>query len=56
MVPAPLERQVVLAETTERNVGFLLLYNEEAMVGRCPQGEEALLQAGGHLRGKEGYG
>lgn len=39
MVTAPLERQVVLAETTERNVDYLLLYSEEAVVGRCPQGE-----------------
>lgn len=35
---------------------FLLLYNGEAAVGRCPQGEQTLRQAGGHLRGEEGYG
>lgn len=56
MVTAPLERQVVLAEDTERNVDFLSLYNEDAVVGRCPQGEQTLLQAGGPLRGQEGYG
>jgi len=56
MVTAPLGRQVVPAETTERNVDFLSLYNKEAVVGRCRQGEQTLLQAGGHLRGREGYG
>lgn len=56
MVTAPLERQVVLAETTERNADFLSLYYKEAVIGRCPRGGETLLQAGGHLRGKEGYG
>lgn len=44
MVTAPLERQVVLAETTEKNVDFLLLYDEEVMVGRCPQGEQTLFK------------